>query len=110
MEVEEKNSTSDNISDSESDFYGTESSHNDNFVLEEIIDLNNSMFIGDNIENQIHLVEENNMHQPIDENYEYNSNDLVNNFLNSLVDNNDIINVNDIINLESEVFQIAVVI
>ena len=50
------------------------------------------------------------MHQPIDENYEYNSNDLVNNFLNSLVDNNDIINVNDIINLESEVFQIAAVI
>ena len=49
VEVEEKNSTSDNISDSESDFYGAESSHNDNFVLEEIIDLNNSMFIGDNI-------------------------------------------------------------
>ncbi|CAJ0847046.1 7118_t:CDS:1, partial [Entrophospora sp. SA101] len=48
MMVEEENSVSDDISESESDFYEVEPNYKidkkNNFVLEEIIDLNNSIF------------------------------------------------------------------
>jgi len=103
-EVEEENSVSDDISESESDFYEVEPNYEidkkNNFVLEEIIDLNNSIFTDGN-QSQIHLDVENNTNQLIDENYKYNSNDLINSFLNSF-DDSDIINMNNIVNLESE--------
>ena len=71
-EEKEENSVSDDINESENDFYEAEPNYEidkkTNFVLEEVIDLNNSIFTdGNNNENQIHLDIENNINQLIDE-------------------------------------------
>jgi hypothetical protein len=112
-EEKEENSVSDDINESENDFYEAEPNYEidkkTNFVLEEVIDLNNSIFTdGNNNENQIHLNIENNINQLIDESYEYNLNNLINSFLSSFDVN--IVNMNNLVNLEAILIIITTII